>query len=73
MTSEHPIPEELVIKYPKWLPEDICNAVQKHISSIVFYKHLPLEAEIGIYDALKNRFNRIIPILHFRKIVVIFF
>lgn len=23
-TGEHPIPEELLIKYPKWLPEDIC-------------------------------------------------
>ena len=56
---EYPIPDELIIKYPKWLHKDICDTVQEHIGRIVYYKHAPLGVELGIYGTLANCFNRI--------------
>ena len=45
---EYPIPDELIIKYPKWLHKDICDTVQEHIGRIVYYKHAPLGVESAL-------------------------
>jgi hypothetical protein len=53
------IPDEPTLKYPKWLHKDMCDYVQKQIENAIYYKHAPLEIELGIYSNLTNNFNRI--------------